>query len=87
MRVEDLQLLLRQHPFQPFRLFLSNGNGYDGTHPELAMVGQTTVFVGQAAQDFSIPVYDNFAIIPLLDINNAMPLPSGPPSTGSPRNN
>ena len=46
MRPEDILRLLRTRPFEPFRLFLSDGASYEVRHPELALVGRSTVVVG-----------------------------------------
>jgi hypothetical protein len=77
MRPEDLYQLLRQQPFQPFRLFLSNGKAYDVTHPELAVVGRTSMFLGQPTPNFTPPIYENFVLITLPHINNVVALPPG----------
>ena len=45
MRPDDLVGLLRKRPFEPFRLHLSDGTVYDIRHPELAMVGRSTVLI------------------------------------------
>lgn len=46
MRPDDIIALLRERPFRPFRIKLSNGDTYDVHHPELAIVGRTTVHIG-----------------------------------------
>ncbi len=38
--------LLNKKPFQPFRLFLSDGSRHDVPHPEFAWVFGSRVFVG-----------------------------------------
>jgi hypothetical protein len=42
----ELRDTLRQQPFQPFRLFVSDGASYDVRHPDLLWVGQFTCYVG-----------------------------------------
>src|SRR5262249_34837914 len=84
MRPEEIQRLLRQQPFQPFWLHLSNGHTYDVRHPELVAVGRSTVFIGVPASDLPIPTYDDFAIVALMHINDVKPLPPGPPLTNGP---
>lgn len=49
MRSEDLRQLVRRQPFQPLRLSLSNGQVYEVRHPELAMVGRSTLLLGRPA--------------------------------------
>lgn len=43
--VEDL----RKQPFEPIRLYVSDGSTYDIRHPEQCMVSLTTAHVGVAA--------------------------------------
>lgn len=47
---EELRDALRQQPFAPFRLVLSDGIGYDIRHPDLLWVGQRTAMVGLTGQ-------------------------------------
>jgi hypothetical protein len=46
MRPSEILSHLRKQPFEPFRLFLSDGGKYDVRHPELALVSPHTVVVG-----------------------------------------
>jgi hypothetical protein len=85
MRMEDLQRLLREQPFRPFSIHLSNGRSHEVRHPELVVVGRTTMFVGKPAPDLPQPSYDDFAIVTLLHINDVEPLAvPTPPSTNGP---
>lgn len=79
MRSDEVRSLLRKQPFQPFRLHLSNGKAFDIRHPELAMVGRSTVFIGRPAKGFTEPTYEDFDLVDLLHINNVEPLPSPTP--------
>ncbi len=76
MRPEDVRELLRRRPFQPFRMTLTDGRTYEVRHPELSVVGRSTVFVGFPAHDESEPIYDRYAIVSLLHIMQLEP--SGP---------
>lgn len=38
--------VIRQRPFEPFRLHLSDGSSYEVRNPELCMVGTSTVIIG-----------------------------------------
>jgi hypothetical protein len=40
---------LNEKPFQPFRLFMSDGSTHDVPHPEFAWVFGSRVFVGLAS--------------------------------------
>jgi hypothetical protein len=86
MRPDDLLRLIRAQPFQPFRIHLTNGRTYDVRHPDLAVVGRSTMFVGAPAADLTIRVYDQFDIVSLLHINHIEPLPqtAQPPSPNGP---
>lgn len=84
MRSEDIYRVLRQQPFRPFRLHLSNGRTYDVRHPDLVLVGQTTMIVGVPVPNMSYPIYDDYAVVTLLHINDLELLPSPPPTTNGP---
>lgn len=75
MRPKELQDVLHVQPFVPFRIHLSNGKTYDVRHPELAVVGHSTMFLGMPATNSTEVIYDRFAIITLLHINCIEPLP------------
>jgi len=45
MSPEKLQQHLRRQPFQPFRVFLSDGSSHDVRHPEMALVGRREVVI------------------------------------------
>ena len=84
MRPDDLNELLHRQPFQPFRITLSNGRTYDVRHPEIAVVGRSTLFLGDHAADLPPGVFDTFHLITLLHINNVEPisLPTTPGANG-----
>ncbi len=87
MTPEELRDELRQQPFEPFRLVMSDGEGYDIRHPDLLWVGQRTAYVGltgQPGQTFferAVKV-DLFHIIRTGPLDTAQTPPAnGPPST------
>jgi hypothetical protein len=45
MRSNELREALRQHPFEPFRIHLTNGMAYDIRHPEMALVTPHSIHV------------------------------------------
>ncbi len=49
MRPEDIRDFLQRKPFQPFRLTLTDGRTYEVRHPEMAMVGRSSVAIGLPA--------------------------------------
>ncbi len=54
MSTIDLLEDLRRRPFEPIRLFLTDGTVYDIRHPEQCMLGIDTVIVGLAADPSSM---------------------------------
>ncbi len=51
MSPEDLRALLQARPFQPFRLYLTDGSFFDVRHPDLAMPTRRTVVIGIGGSD------------------------------------
>jgi hypothetical protein len=74
MRPEDLLVQLRKRPFQPFRLTLTDGRSYEILHPELAMVGRSTVIIGLARPGEPEPVFDLHVTVSLLHIMQIEPI-------------
>ena len=71
---KDLADLVHRKPFRPFRITLTDGRSYEIRHPEIVMLGKTTVIVGFPAADEDEPVYDRFKIVDLLHIMEAEPI-------------
>ena len=46
MPPEDMKKRLRKQPFEPFRIYLSDGAFYDVRHPELVMLGHRSLVLG-----------------------------------------
>jgi hypothetical protein len=46
MNPEEVRNVLRQQPFEPFRLVMTDGTGYEIRHPDLLWVGRSTAMVG-----------------------------------------
>jgi hypothetical protein len=74
MRPEDLLSHVRRRPFQPFRLTLTDGRTYEIHHPELAMVGRSSVIIGLARPDEPEPVFDRQVTVSLLHIMQIEPI-------------
>ena len=66
MRPEDVRESLRKRPFQPIRLFLSDGAQYDVRHPDILIVGRTEVILGLPGGNGDLP--ERFASIDPLHI-------------------
>jgi hypothetical protein len=74
MRPDDIHGLLHKRPFQPFRIRLSNGTTYDIRHPELVVVGRSTMFIGVPAPDLPPATYDDFALVSLMQLAEVTPV-------------
>ncbi len=84
MRTEDIREYVRRQPFQPFRLTLTDGRTYEVHHPELVMVGRSTVAVGLPRPNDPEPVYDRLVTISLLHVMQVEALASpAPPANHS----
>lgn len=73
MRPEDIRDFVQHRPFRPFRLTLTDERTYEVRHPELAMVGRSTLAVGVPAPDDPRPIYDHLVTISLLHIMQIEP--------------
>jgi hypothetical protein len=80
MRPDDLLQLLREKPFQPFRIWLTDGTSFEIRHPELAAVGRSKVFIGRPSAGEALPVFDDWVFVALLHINRIEPLAAAPTS-------
>jgi hypothetical protein len=68
VRPEDLQEFVWRRPFQPFRLTLTDGRTYEVRHPEMAMVGRSSVVIGLPAPGDASPIFDRAVHVALLHI-------------------
>jgi hypothetical protein len=78
MRPQDLLQLLRTTPFVPFRLYLSTGIVHDIRHPELAIVGRSTLTIEFPGSKFPFPVAARKVGVALLHIVQYELLPPAP---------
>jgi hypothetical protein len=78
MRPEDLLEHLYRRPFRRFRLILTDGRTFEVRHPELAMVGRSTVAVGLARPRDPNSANDRLVTIPLVDVIRVEPAESSP---------
>ena len=80
MTVQDFREMLRQQPFQPFRLVMSSGLTYEVRHPEMAFLTRTSIHVGVDVED-GIPA--EFRICSLLHVTAIEPLDASAPGPRS----
>ena len=60
MRPDDIRAHLRREPFQPIRVYISDGSKYDVRHPELMLVTRTEVVIALDPGDDQIPEHKIF---------------------------
>ena len=71
---------LRKQPFEPFRVTLTNGRGYDVLHPELALAGHHSAALGMPRLNWSEPpLFDRVIIIQLEEIRRIEAIPPESP--------
>jgi hypothetical protein len=74
MREQIIQRL-KQQPFLPFRLRLSNGSVHDIRHPELALVSPYYVILGTPAPDLPSPAISDSITVAMIHIAEIEPAP------------
>jgi hypothetical protein len=81
---EQIQERLRQQPFRPVRIVVSEGLRYDIQHPDLVFVGRRDLMIG--FPDSATPtVYDRVIRVALVHVVALEDLPAAtPPSTNGP---
>jgi hypothetical protein len=60
MRPDDIRAHLRRKPFQPIRVYISDGSKYDVPHPELMLVTRTEVVIALDPGSDKIPEHKIF---------------------------
>lgn len=68
MEREELRVLLRQRPFQPFRVHLTNGQAHDVLLPNMHILGQKYIHIGFPKPNVPEPYCDHSVIVMLVDI-------------------
>jgi hypothetical protein len=72
---EELHRLLRQRPFQPFRLLLRDGRAFEVRYPEMNLLARSYVKIGIPDLEGPRPVCDHTEFVLLSQIAGAEPLP------------
>src|SRR5436305_284119 len=62
-RPDDIQARLRERPFRPLRLIVSEGLRYDIVHPDLVLVGQRDLTIGSPSPA-NPQLYDRLTQVP-----------------------
>ena len=76
MQPEELYRLLHQRPFQPFRVFLTDGRILNVHHPDINMVGTTWIRIGIPIPNDPDPIAEYSEKIPLTHIRAVELLPA-----------
>ncbi len=84
MAPEELAGAVRNRPFIPFRVTLTEGSTYDIRHPELCMAGRRSAIIGIAAPNDPDRLFDRSVTIDLLHIVKIEPIELTAPHTNGP---
>jgi hypothetical protein len=82
MHRDDLRNLLRQRPFLPFRLYVTDGTNYEIRHPESAIISRTLLQLSAPAPSTMQAIIERqfgIALIHIMRYEQDVPLP--PPSS------
>lgn len=71
MQAADILEFVRHKPFKPFQITLTDGRSYQVHHPELAMVGRSTVVIGIPVPNDPNLIYERAVTVDLLHIMEA----------------
>ncbi len=74
MGPQDILKYLQRRPFQPFRLSLSDGRSFEVRHPEMAMVGRSSVIVGILDPEEDDPIYERSIDCAIMHITTLEPI-------------
>ncbi len=66
-RPEDIQARLREKPFRPLRIRVSEGLQYDIHHPDLVFVGNRDLMIGFPGPD-NPSIYDRVTRVALIHV-------------------
>ena len=83
-RPDDILARLRQQPFRPLRLIVSEGLRYDIVHPDLVLVGQRDLMIGSPSAN-NPHVYDRMTRVAIVHLVGMEDLPvATPPGANGP---
>jgi hypothetical protein len=80
MAPDELRDALRRTPFEPFRLVMTDGTGFEIRHPDLLLVGQRSAVVGLTG-DPAQTYYERTMKVDLLHVIRLEPVESQPPAS------
>ena len=80
---EELRRLLKQRPFKPFRVLVSDGRTFDVHYPEMNQLARSFIKIGIPAADLPRPICDHLEFVPLAQIVRVEPLADTVPPVAS----
>jgi hypothetical protein len=80
MAPEELRDALRQQPFEPFRLVLTDGAAFEIPHPDLLLIGRRAAVIGMTGQPGQT-FFERTVKVDLLHVTRIEPLQSASPSS------
>lgn len=80
-RSEELRALLRQRPFRPFRIHLTNGKILDVVCPDINLIAEDMAVIGITDPQNPDPYSDDFELVLLDQIQRVEP--DSAPSTAA----
>ena len=78
----DIQSRLRVRPFVPVRVVTSSGQSYDITHPDLVLIGVTSLIIGKASNQ-NPTVFETASRVATFHITDLQDIPHAAPSGGN----
>jgi hypothetical protein len=79
----ELRRLLKQRPFQPFRVILMDGHFFDVRHPEMNQLARSFIKIGIPEATEPDPICDHLEFVSLTHIARVEPLPGPAASVSS----
>jgi len=76
MEHDELHRLLRQRPFQPFRVVLKDGRTFDIRYPEMNLLARSYIKIGIPETAGPDPLCDYTEYVPLSQIARVDPPPA-----------
>ncbi len=83
MAPEELRDMLKQQPFEPFRLVMTDGVSFEIRHPDLLMVGHRTATVGVTGHPDQV-LYERTIKVDLLHVIRVEPVKAGAAGANGP---
>jgi hypothetical protein len=83
MQRETLREWLKRQPFQPFRVYLTDGRTYDVRYPRMNLLAQTFIKIGIPEPGSTDPIIcDHTEYVRLDEIDRVEPLASATEASG-----